>query len=945
MLLLISAVFVAASQVPSITSFTPTSGRSGTLVTISGTNFSAVPANDIVYFGAVRGSVISASATQLTVSVPLGSSFAPIAATVNGLTGYSSSPFIVTFSGGAALSSASYLPKSDLAASTLPYGAAASDLDGDGKPDIVVANYTSGTISVYRNIGVNDSSGASVFAAAVEFAAGSNPWGLAIGDLDGDGKLDIAVSNGPGSTVSVLWNTSVAGTIDAGSFAAKVSFPTGGSGYGIAIADLDGDGKPDIVATNRFGSSFSVLRNVGAIGAIAFAANIDFPTGANTNPYGVAVGDLDGDGKLDLVVANSAEDTLSVFRNTSIAGTIDLASFAPGVGIPVTGTPIAVAVADVNGDGKSDIISVNTSDSTVSVFQNQSSIGNITNASFAAGVDFKLSSAPTSIAIADLNGDARPDIVVANENSNKLSIFQNAATAAGSISITSFGSEVDLATATGPFGLAVDDLNGDGRPDLVSANSGSNSVSVFGSIVGAPSISLSTTSLDFGIVALRDSSSQNLVIRDLSADTLIVDSVYSNRKELRFSATHGISVGTLSFAILLKGDTLGLYSDTVFIRTNSQTPLLKVPVSSRIYARPGKPVAVSVNPSSWSNAASFTISWTNQAGTLPVSRVVYSIDTLPRSGPVLRGIAASGSSASFPITQVGRDTVYFFIEDSLGNSSLDSIGTAIVLFDNHGPTLVQNNANLDTVFVQADGTLSAIPAIVSTATEPANESGVETFQLLYRRLDEQAWTTVNFSNDTLTIPAASFVRNGVVVGAEYLIQAADSAGNSTSSGLLSFDVRFKTNLTVNVLSTRPSIHSLNLPAGQEAKAYRLFSAPYDPEDERPGSLIDPSFGPHAVKGVPYVNWRMERLLNGAWSDYDSFKDSSILVPGAGFFMVSENQGGAGSLVKPELVRADRMLYTGIRLNAGWNLVGDPFLVDVPFDHLIFQGGTPQAHYY
>ena len=90
---------------------------------------------------------------------------------------------------------------------------------------------------------------------------------------------------------------------------------------------------------------------------------------------------------------------------------------------------------------------------------------------------------------------------------------------------------------------------------------------------------------------------------------------------------------------------------------------------------------------------------------------------------------------------------------------------------------------------------------------------------------------------------------------------------------------------------------------------------------------------------------MTRWVNGAWNDYDSFKDSSVVIPGAGFMMVSENQGKSAALSKPKLIRPDKMLYTGIALNQGWNLVGNPFLVDVPFDHLIFQGGNPLAHYY
>ena len=210
----------------------------------------------------------------------------------------------------------------------------------------------------------------------------------------------------------------------------------GAEGYGIAIADLDGDGKPDIVVTNRNSNTISVFQNTSSIGSIAFASNVDFPTGAI--PYGVAAGDLDGDGKVDLVVGNSGTDTLSIFRNTSTAGSITPGSFAARVDLATSGTPIAVAVADLNGDGKPEIISANTSDSTLSIFQNKSSSGSITSGSFDAGIDFKLNSAPNSIALGDFNGDGQADIAVANGTSNTVSVFQNTAIIGGNISSSSF---------------------------------------------------------------------------------------------------------------------------------------------------------------------------------------------------------------------------------------------------------------------------------------------------------------------------------------------------------------------------------------------------------------------------------------------------------------------------------------------------------------------------
>ena len=213
----------------------------------------------------------------------------------------------------------------------------------------------------------------------------------------------------------------------------------------------------------------------------------------------------------------------------------------------------------------------------------------------------------------------------------------------------------------------------------------------------------------------------------------------------------------------------------------------------------------------------------------PIDTIWYSVNALPKNAPVVKSQPAANTSANVSITQVGKDTVYFYLEDSLGNKNQDSVGSVIIKFDNNSPAIIQNNASLDTIFVQANGTLANIPPIVLSATDPPNESGVAALTLLYRRLDDTAWTSVNFPGftaDSLVLPERSFIRNGTVVGAEYRIQAVDSAGNFTLSSLLAFEIRYMSDLTVSDFSNIPSVHSLNLPVGQEVKAYRLLSVPY-----------------------------------------------------------------------------------------------------------------------
>lgn len=336
-----------------ITTFTPKSGPVGTSITITGTGYNTTPANNIVFFGATRASVTAATSTSLTVTVPLGATFAPITVlnTSTGLTAFSTQFYNPTFIPNKGnIKNVDIATKVDFATGTSPFSVAIGDLNGDNKPDLVTANNANGPdISILRNISTSSSIS---FATKVEFPIASNSTSVALGDLDGDGKLDIISANPSNNSVSVLRNTSSGGTIN---FATKVDFSGNSDCVNVTIGDINGDGKPDLVIVNKTGSSsISVLRNTSSVGIISFATKVDFATGAN--PQAAAIGDFDGDGKPDIAVANDGSGTVSVLRNTSSTSTI---SFATKVDFTTDVNPFSVAIGDIDGDGKLDLAVAN----------------------------------------------------------------------------------------------------------------------------------------------------------------------------------------------------------------------------------------------------------------------------------------------------------------------------------------------------------------------------------------------------------------------------------------------------------------------------------------------------------------------------------------------------------------------------------------------------------
>lgn len=600
--------------VPFVAGFTPTIARPGATVTITGTNFSSTLGSNIVFFGAVQATVVSASATNLVVTVPSGATFGPITETVGGLTAYASTPFVPTFISSGVFTNNSLGPQIVLPSGNGPNKVMIADMDGDGKPDLVVSDDYGNAISIYRNIGTNGLLSAASFAPPVTLvtpSGGYSPWGLTVADVDGDGKPDIIVTDYSQPLVSVYRNTCTPGNISASGFVTRVDFATGNTPLGVVARDLDGDGKPDLLVVNSGDGTVSIFRNtsvVGSLNANSFAPRVDLPTGAGAED--VQVADLDGDGLPDIVTANTSANTVSILRNQSTPGSLTASSFAPAVNIPVLSEPVQVAIGDLDGDGKPDItVTFYLPQTTVSVLHNVSTVGSLTANSFETHVDFGLGGRGHTPELADLDGSGKLDVAVVTELSSLLSIFRNVSTP-GSFTTSSLGPRMDFATGYNAWGLAIGDLDGDGRPDIVFANSYDNTISIYQNQVpfgGPPTIILQPQGETVFV-------GSNAVFSVTAGGTQPISyQWYFNGTNLTDNARIvGSATGTLTISGAMLSDAGNYY----FVATNS----LGVTTSSVAVLNVVIPVAIAAQPANQAVMQSSNVSFTASAtGTGPLN--------------------------------------------------------------------------------------------------------------------------------------------------------------------------------------------------------------------------------------------------------------------------------------------------------------------------------------
>jgi hypothetical protein len=403
---------------PIITDFYPKKGPAESMVKITGANFSLIPENNHVYFGPARGVVTAVTSTEISVKVPNGATYAPINITVNGKTTTTTLPFTLTYAIAGELRAATFGSKRLFSAGS---NIALADFDSNGLIDFVLPSTGKDNANIYYNKSTINNFVLD-YKALNENSNYSRPFHVAVSS---DASREIYTLNRepPGYIYLVKIDQSNY------SFSSKVMSKVSQSATAISVGDMDGDGTAE---------------------PFVMGEGLTFPN--------AKLVDIDGDGKTDVVTLKPSLQQISVYRNTSVPGSV---SYATAVNISVDAGLAAVTAIDVDEDGKVDLAvtcggtSPQTTGSVI-ILKNASSIGNVllSKAYTISGI-----SNVNSITAGDLNGDGRADLLAASGDSKSVG-YKN--TTNGTISFSE-GVTFDL---PGNYGLTIVDMDGDGKPDL-----------------------------------------------------------------------------------------------------------------------------------------------------------------------------------------------------------------------------------------------------------------------------------------------------------------------------------------------------------------------------------------------------------------------------------------------------------------------------------------------
>ena len=528
---------------------------------------------------------------------------------------------------------------SPVAAGSNPAGVATADFNGDGIPDLVVANRFSNNISVF----LGDSSGGYTNVHGTLFATGTNPVNIVAGDFNGDGAMDLAVTNALSKSVTVLLGNG------AGAFTEVTGSPfvIGTTPRGIVMGDFNGDGKLDLAISNSGDATVTVLLGDGAGG---FTASPGSPYAVGTLPFGIATGDFNGDGKLDLAVVNRTSQNVTVLLGDG-SGRFSQVTGSP---FAVGTSPFGIAVGDFDGNGTLDLAVSNSGSASVTLLLG-SGMGSFTPAS---NSPFAVGNSPYGLVAGDFDGDGKLDLAVANDADKSVTVLRGTGT--GSFTVAT-GSP--LATGAGPLGITTGDFNGDGILDLAVIGSTDNTMTV---LLGSATSTTITVSSLRNPVSYGQSVAFTAAVAPSAATGTVQFAVDAISLGSPVTVTSGIAVSGLTSPVLSAGNhtvTASFMGTGGFTRSSAslQGGLVVNAISTSITVSSspspstfGQPLTFTgvITPSAATGMVQFVVDGANLGSPVPVSGGTASssaISTLA-VGPHLLSAVYSGDSGNTPST-------------------------------------------------------------------------------------------------------------------------------------------------------------------------------------------------------------------------------------------------------------------------------------------------------
>lgn len=518
-------------QPPIINSISPREALVGSDITIEGNLFDLTQNGNLVYFGGVRAEVITASTTSLTVRAPAGASYGPVTIIRASLSSTSQMFFNPIYKGKGILTSSSFSAQSEFSVGNSPEALDAGDLDNDGKSELIVTNYLSRTISILKNNSSGNISNGT-FTTEATLNITNTPNDVQVEDMDGDGKLDVIATDLVSGVIYVFRNTTSSGTISFEN-GQVINITPYSNVNKIRIGDLNNDGKPDAVVTKVFDSVLCIIKNNSTVGTIALSHVQTLHL--HGRPSAIQIADLDNDGYNDLsVVYHNAN--LNIFRHKTANVAIEDPLFDNPVVISTDHGNSDIALADLNDDQKPDIISASSSNNRISVLQNQSFPGTIAFAMQAYG--FTHANNPSSITVADFDGDRKVDVMCGNLNSNLVSIFQNQTYPGSAIALDT----VRNYSMGGSKYVLSRDINNDQKPDVVMIPTAANSkIWIY---QNTSPIDTTAPSLFHGILATAAANTVQIVVG--ADETLSSVTVTANQSPILLTSNGDVFFGSLA---------------------------------------------------------------------------------------------------------------------------------------------------------------------------------------------------------------------------------------------------------------------------------------------------------------------------------------------------------------------------------------------------------------